>query len=266
MRKSEEVFKNLAFTTWETINNAFKNKISYGEDAITSVNLLSLKNALLGDLLLQDTRSEESTKGCDFEFWIGSIKGGWFRYAIQAKKITASSGRYDSLKHEVNGVLQIDILEQYARANKAIPIYCFFNYTDDIVSAKSSCIKYRDIKELGCSITPLHTVRKALNERGARNFSWFHKREETLPWSCLVRCPHIANHWRSSVLGIDIDQMIHESLPEVLQPLLSENNAEKSMVKIFEDGTSDSLERNNMFSREVKYKPSWVGVIDLDNS
>lgn len=265
MRKSEKIFENLAFTTWETIFNAFLNNISYGEDAITSVNLLSLRNSSLGDLALQDTRPTESTKGCDFEFWIGSSKRGWFRYAIQAKKITVSSNRYSSLAHQVNGVPQIDILENYSLANRAIPIYCLFNYSKDVSGINSGCPNYGSARELGCSVTPLRTVRKALKTRGARTFKWFHSRNETLPWSCLVRCPQIVKHWPPSISGLKLEDMIHEDLPDILQSLLRGENSDQFPGQLDEEVKASQLVNSNLFSQEVNYRPRWVGVINIDN-
>ena len=253
MHKSEKIFTKLAFTTWETISNAFLERISYGEDAITSVNLLSLKNEALSNLVLQDTRTSESTKGCDFEFWIGSNNRGWNRYAIQAKKLTVSSGRYDSLSHKVGGVPQIDILEKYSAANKAIPIYCLFNSSKQVQGINSGCPMYKSEKELGCSVTPLKTVRKALKTRGARTFQWFHNRKETLPWSCLVRCPQISMHWRQEELGLNIEEMTYRELPSLLTSLLHGELKPEQLID------------SNIFSREVEYIPRWVGVIKISD-
>ena len=251
MDKDEQILEKLAFTTWEAISNAFLQHISYGEDAITSVNLLSLKNESLSDLALQDTRINESTKGCDFEFWIGSNNKGWLRYAIQAKKITVSNGRYNSLSHKVAGKPQIDILESYSTANKAIPLYCLFNYSDQVGSINSGCPKFTNIKEVGCSVTPLKTVRKALKTRGARTFEWFHNRQETLPWSCLVRCPQISQHWPPSKLGFNYEEMNHRELPQPLRLLLHGELQEVLLID------------SSVFSREIDYRPRWVGVIEI---
>ena len=253
MDKSEIAFEKLAITTWETIANAFSERISYGEDAITSVNLLTLKNESLSNLVLQDTRINESTKGCDFEFWVGSNKRGWYRYAIQAKKISVSNERYNSLLHEVAGVPQIDILEAYSKANKAIPLYCLFNYSEKVSSVKSGCPKFINIKELGCSITPSKTVRKALSTRGARTFQWFHDRKETLPWSCLVRCPKILKHWPSNILGINYQDMVYKELPYQLQLLLKP------------DTQSEQLYDSELFSQENEYRPRWLGVFEVND-
>ena len=59
----ESLFEKLAYTTWDAIENAFEHRIFYGEDAITSINLLALKNASFPNLAIADTRPDESTKG-----------------------------------------------------------------------------------------------------------------------------------------------------------------------------------------------------------
>lgn len=248
------LFEKLAVTTWEAIENAFEHKISFGEDAITSINLLALKNASFPNLAIADTRPEESTKGCDFEFWIGSYSTGWYRYAIQAKKITVSSERYQSLNHKVAGISQISILETYAKANDALPLYCLFNYSRVVKTSSTACPNYKDIKELGCSITPVNTTKLALRTRGARNFEWFHSRGETLPWSCLVRCPQINKHWSDKILGMKYENAHHKELPFNLSRMLENPDEPAQFVD------------TNMFSRNVEYRPRWVGVINTENN
>jgi hypothetical protein len=244
------LFEKLAIVTWEAIENAYENRISLGEDAITSINLLGLKNASLPNLAIADTRPDESTKGCDFEFWIGNSKSGWLRYAIQAKKISVSSNRYESLNHSVGDVPQIDILERYSRANRAISLYCLYNFSNRSPVSSTSCPKYRDIKEFGCSITPSSTVKISISTWGAKNFNWFHARPETLPWSCLVRCPKIDMHWPEKLIGKDYKEALHDRLPAVLTDLLHGGSLSENALYL------------NLFSKETPYRPRWVGVID----
>ena len=248
----EILFEKLAITTWDAIENAFVNRISFGEDAITSINLLALKNASFRNLAIVDTRPDESTKGCDFEFWIGRNNSGWLRYAIQAKKISVSSGRYDSLSHFVGNIPQIDVLETYSRANGAIPLYCLYNFSNHSSAISSSCPKFRHAKEYGCSVTPSSTVKIALSKWGAKNFTWFHARPETLPWSCLVRCPQINQHWPEKVIGIRYAEALRERLPDALSSLLHG------------ESISEHVEDLNIFSQEIPYRPKWVGVININ--
>ena len=251
MNNPEQILEQIAVITWDTIGLAHFDRISFGEDAITSLSLLTLKNVHISNIAVVDTRVQESTKGCDFEFWIGRRKSGWYRYAIQAKKISVSNKRYNSIAHKVNGIPQIDILDSYAKCNRAIPLYCFYNHSKLVSVQKLNCSKYSHIKELGCSVTPLATVRTALNTRGARTFKWFHDRPETLPWSCLVRCPQISMHWPQS--GYHHEQLLYEKLPDQLMHLL--------------DGEfkGEQLIETDLFSKEVIYRPRWIGVLDISN-
>ena len=69
--------------------------------------------------------------GTDFELWLGSELLGWFRFAIQAKKLDLRTDKYASLaQRNVNGP-QIDLLEQYARRKGAAALYCLYNQTDN---------------------------------------------------------------------------------------------------------------------------------------
>ena len=246
----EILFEKLAFTTWDAIGNAFEHRISYGEDAITSINLLALKNASFPNLAIVDTRPSESTKGCDFEFWIGNKDSGWFRYAIQAKKISVSSERYDTLNHHVGTERQIDILKIYAEANNAIPLYCLYNFSKSTKKPSTSCPKFKNIKEFGCSVTPLSTAKLAIKTRGARNFKWFHDRKETLPWSCLVRCTQILKHWPKEMIGIKYEDAFHKVLPSALSRLLNHPDEPLQFVD------------TNVFSNQTQYRPKWIGVVN----
>lgn len=255
-----DIFNKLAATTWDAIGNAFFHKISYGEDAITSINLLTLKNESFPNIAIEDTRASESTKGCDFEFWIGNDYSGWYRYAIQAKKIAVSSEIYMSLNHKVGSlkIPQTNILENYAKVNRAVPLYCLFNFSQisrspvKTCNISTSCQKYSSIKDFGCSVTPLSTTRRSLQTRGARTFDWFHARCETLPWSCLVRCSHIGQHLAKKFYGMSHEEVVHPALPQILKRLISKQS------------DISSFHNAEIFSRQVEFRPRWIGVVQTE--
>lgn len=232
----EQLFDYLAINTWDSISSAFRHKISYGEDAITSINLLSLKNQEKYNIVIQDTRSQEFEKGCDFEFWIGNDVSGWNRFSIQAKMIT-SGEQYRKLGHTVRGKLQIDVLNDYSILNGLIPLYCFYNYSRKMKALSSGCPKANNIREFGCSISPLKVVKKAMNIRGARNFKWIHQQKETAPWSCLVKCP----------------KLLMLKSPTPLKEFLNKKQ-----------DNAEILYQKEVFSPEVEERPNWVGVIETD--
>jgi len=98
-----QLFETLASSTWHTIFYSHLNRVQLGEDAITSYILYTLACSNINFALFEDKRPEEHKVGCDFELFIGEDTIGWYRYAIQAKKIQVSTGRYANLKHFVKG-------------------------------------------------------------------------------------------------------------------------------------------------------------------
>ena len=67
---AHELFELLAATTWRTIDRASGRRILFGEDAITSVNLLMLADGKNGTYAVEDTRVNEKNgvKSCNHTF------------------------------------------------------------------------------------------------------------------------------------------------------------------------------------------------------
>lgn len=191
--RAVELLELLASTTWQTISCASRNRVAFGEDAITSINLNAIASLNNRSFAIEDTRVDEARKGCDFEIWIGSDRKGWHRYAVQAKKITLSSSQYQQLSHKVRGRMQIDVLDVYASGARAAPLYCFYNFSPNVTAW--NCEQPRDSRQLGCMVVPAIVVREALRiRRGSRNFEWMHRQPEAVPWRCLISCPHGHHH------------------------------------------------------------------------
>lgn len=212
--RAAELFELLAATTWRTIHRASRNRISFGEDAITSINLNAI--ASLNDcVVVEDSRVDEAHKGCDFEMWIGNHANGWKRYAVQAKKMTASTSRYERLKHQVRGRAQIDVLKQYASVVRAMPVYCFYNFSPHVVTW--NCRPPRQDEQLGCMVVPATVVEKASRQRGCGNFDWIHTRPEAIPWRCLLTCLPKYGHREYASFGWPKPETFHhDRLPEEL--------------------------------------------------
>lgn len=239
-----KLLEALAEQTWDRIKDGYELGISQGEETITDFNLLEIKRAGITEIKVAKTsKDDEAIRGIDWEWWIGSNSLGWLRYAVQAKKISVPSQRYESLKHEVNGILQIDLLDVYAKKVSAIPLYCFYNYSKDpIPNEHWQCgIQYQE-KQLGCTVTPSSTVRHAINSWGCRNFDFVHKKHDTIPWRCLLKCPRVLDIYsgRSTDIGFN-NVRVYRALPTYLasaitdgQPiLLSESYP---MIKMSEFG------------------------------
>ena len=248
---ASELFAILARSTWRTIARTHRNRVAFGEDAITSYNLDALSSPGVG-VVVEDTRVNEATKGCDFELWVGSDTLSWSRYAMQAKKISVASASYLKLNHKVGKRYQIDVLASYASANRATPLYCFYNHSSK-AHAWNCNLQPPEVEQLGCSVTPLYVVRTALKTRGGRTFTWIHQRPETLPWRCLVHCPAFIHPMpRAAHPGWPLrDQYLHDRLPQSLRRLQESRDAQAI------------VDAPDLFSRNVDLRPGFIGVIEL---
>ncbi len=251
--RSHELFEVLARTTWISVGRSFGQRIQLGEDAITSVNLIAIASHKSKCVVVEDTRVHESIKGCDFELWVGSAFLGWNRYAIQAKKIDPASSRYAQLNHKVGKTRQIDLLETYAKLNRAASLYCFFNNSTKPYTW--SCNLEEEKEQLGCSVTPSGVVRTAIGKRGARNFTWVHNSPSTLPWRCLVRCPELFDRELPPRVGWQprVDYW-HSTLPP-------------EMTRLQETRSTEALDNpTHLYHPDSPLRPSWIGVIDVSVS
>jgi hypothetical protein len=223
------VFQELAIDIGERLRDARDLSVRFGEETITDIVLLDMKRKNPAQIsVIQTPKLDESLKGTDWEWWIGSDRIGWLRYAVQAKRLHLPSKRYTSLTHVVGGQLQIDILNNYASANEAIPLYCFYNFVEgNLARGAWNCCQSFEEAQLGCTVIPSFVVRRAIEQHGAKNFSWIHSHQQSIPWRCLSMCPRIQSLYgkqvdESNMLLQDIfgegniDSFMHEQLPQEL--------------------------------------------------
>ena len=183
---------------WERLENSKLYGINQGEETLTDNLLLYLASQGSSSIrIIQTPKDKENVKGTDWEWWIGNTMTGYLRYAVQAKKLDLKLGRYASLNHKVgsgaSAEFQHEILEKYANANNAIPLYAFYNHIDAPYLPKSwNCRLPIEHTKLGCTVTPLANVKKAISKRGWRTFDRIHAFSETVPLRCLAVCPSIA--------------------------------------------------------------------------
>ena len=196
------LFANQSTSTWERlgyVRDSFESRgvlgpVRFGEETITD--LLMMEIYAQGSTLAhfkQTSKPDESMWGTDFELWVGSEQLGWFRFAIQAKKLDLRTDRYSSLKQSNSNGRQIDLLEQYAQLNRAASLYCLYNHSVYVNERQHwhCCTVPTDLKELGCTVTPSSNIRAAIYQWGGRNFESIHRKKDTLPLKCLVSCPMV---------------------------------------------------------------------------
>ena len=224
----ETALETLAVATWDRLRDikAFSrrpepfNSVRLGETTITDLAMLDLcRQGLTRSLFLQTPQHKESFWGTDFEWWLGSTSTGWFRLAVQAKKLDMKTSRYLSLAHEASGSPQVKALEDYAAQNRATPLYCLYNYSGGVDMQRHwhCCQRPFRPEELGCSLTTPDRIREALNRRGMRTFDFIHRWSKTLPWQCMASCPRVRDAFDEARKSSGLEQ---ESQPVVPFPLL----------------------------------------------
>ena len=92
----ETALEFLAKDTWERLQDikAFSkrpepfNVVRFGETTITDLAMMYLCRRQVSEtMFLQTPQDRERIQGTDFEWWGGSTGIGWFRLAVQAKKL-----------------------------------------------------------------------------------------------------------------------------------------------------------------------------------
>ena len=250
--QSRDIWDRLGYVRDSQNSRGVLGPVRFGEETITDLLMMDLY--VHGSRLAhfqQTSKPDEAMWGTDFELWLGSQTKGWFRFAIQAKKLDLRTDRYSSLTQTNANGPQIDLLKEYSRLNRAAPLYCLYNHTDaaNDIDHWHCCTLPPDLKELGCSITPLANIGTAIDEWGGKNFYSVHEHKSTLPWKCLVSCPMVWNSLEVMAGSIS-DQLVpgvppmfdprscyHESVPLVLRGdsgavVVRENERGGSLISI----------------------------------
>ena len=219
----------LAADTWENLCEANKLSVRYGEETITDTMMLYLRRRGF-TVFRQTTLHQEAKYGTDFECWIGSDNVGWIGYAVQAKKLDIGNGRYRNLDRVVKSTQrrQIDILETYAKYRRMTPRYCLYSYSSNVSqNLLSCCSRSFSEKDLGCTLTPVWVVERAIGTYGGKTFNCLQQHHETVPWRCLALCPRLQRSLSSGQICptdvsplLDVDSTIHRRLPHDLRSLL----------------------------------------------
>ena len=187
LQPAQAIVEDLSRGIWRLLEVAHKLSTPISEDTITDLAALKIKMANIHQIRVsRASRIDESKKGFDWEWWVGSDRIGWITYSVQAKRLYVPKNRYRSFRHEVNGHFQIDLLERYARKKGRIPLYCFYNWIDpQLVIKYWNCGVAFEAQLLGCSIAPLTVARQFHSLYTWRSFENLHQDTRVVPWRCL---------------------------------------------------------------------------------
>jgi hypothetical protein len=253
------VFEELARHTWSRLADGHAFGVRQGEVSISDYLLLEMARERLPTIHILKTPAHlERLKGTDWEWWIGSRANGWLRYAVQAKRLQYPSDYYDQLGHRVRKRLQVDLLTEYARANKAIAMYALYNSTRDANASRFwNCNLPFEKEQLGCTVVSAGVVSKSVKTRGGRTLQYLHTGTGALPWRCLVRCPLILSAYTANSSPGPATSPLFENqmvtVHRVLPPLFD---------AAIETGELESLD-TEFFSPDVGMYPYRIAIIDI---
>ena len=261
----KELFEDLARATWQRLCDGYRLDIRQGETGLTDLNLLEIRRAHLPCIDVHKTGiREEKWKGTDWEWWVGSDITGWIRYAIQAKRLHLPNETYTSLnKRGEDQRRQLDKLVEYATLNEAVPLYCFFNYTEQpTLDQFWHCDLPLEPEQLGCTLTSASVVENALSRRG-RNFRWIHLDPETMPWRCIVSCPHFLQFYQLAAATRGAQS--HSDFPFGKLPTLHRRPPIRSSMSPRAQNIGRTLDRD-FYKGDPQSFPSYVATIDISGS
>ena len=266
--KLKDQLESLAKDTWERLRDSRSLGIRFGEETITDLLLLEMKRkSHPRSYIVQTPLVKEKNQGTDWEWWIGSARIGWLRYAIQAKRCDKASGRYTSITHKVAGIAQNQILKTYAERNDAIPIYCFYNYPLSGMTTKAwQCGLPFDKYQLACTVTSLGVVEAAISKWGGKNFDWIHSQTASKPWRCLVACPRILTAHVKANIGsgnsMNPEPICH---PLTDAPITIHKTLPKELTDARETGRVEQFSAERYDAELARY-PRRILVLETDQS
>jgi len=260
-RMIREKFEDITRRIWTDINLSSRYGTLYGEETITDSILLDLaKQNYLNIRIVQTPKHLEAIQGTDWEWYVGSYKYGWIRYAIQAKKLSLKSASYDSLNHKVGKLqsddYQINLLRTFADSNGAVPLYNFYNYFPSATKADHwQCSKPFDKELLGWTFTTLKNVTTAINTRGSRTFNKIHQLKYTLPIRCLFTCPYFKSLYQDQTTIGSTGNFMGESFSKLAAlPRQFINARELGILEEFPE---------ELYNPQINIYPKRIAIIEL---
>lgn len=128
-----EKIKDISCKVWEKMHEVIKIQQGANEPSITSFLFSEFKQLEIEGYTIAFatiTENPENITGADIEWWIEE-EGKFIALSIQAKRLY-SNGEYSQLNHCVGEEKkpQIDILIEYAKEHRMIPLYNFYNFIE----------------------------------------------------------------------------------------------------------------------------------------
>lgn len=154
MNKLKKLYKDISSSIWNRIPFSYDMGFKYSEVTITE-NLLfniykfNIENPTLAINMFE--AKNEKANGNDLELCLEIEANKYIILVIQAKKLYFTTQKYRSISHKVNSISQIKLLEDYAKQEKAIPLYMLYNYSPNF--------KKKNKQYYGCTLIFLKYIK-----------------------------------------------------------------------------------------------------------
>ena len=192
------VAERIAESIWNRLREARRWGVRLGEETLTDLLVLDFLMSTPSHNIrfIPTIKPKEAVQGTDLVVYVRRGANKADIYAVQAKRLYERNYNCLNARSGSSNGHQINILEDYARALRAIPLYLLFNHVDDKDSDSAwQCCQTIDKRQFGCTLVPSWRIRDAISTRGCRTFKYIHSDLAALPWRCAFACPNNLTAW-----------------------------------------------------------------------
>ena len=193
-----KIAERIAESAWHRLGASRDLDVRLGEETLTDLLVLDFSMSVPRHKIkfIPTTKPKEAVQGTDLVVYVRRDTNKADIYAVQAKRLYERSYNCLNAQSGSSNGHQINILEDYAMALRAIPLYLLFNHVDDKDSDSAwQCCQTIDKRQFGCTLVPSWRVRDAISTRGCRTFKYIHSDLAALPWRCAFACPKNPTAW-----------------------------------------------------------------------
>lgn len=192
------IAERIAESAWHRLGASRDLAVRLGEETLTDLLVLDFSMSVPRHKIkfIPTTKPKEAVQGTDLVVYVRRDANKADIYAVQAKRLYERSYNCLNARSGSSNRHQINILEDYAKALRAIPLYLLFNHVDDKDSDSAwQCCQTIDKRQFGCTLVPSWRIRDAISTRGCRTFKYIHSDLAALPWRCAFACPNNTTAW-----------------------------------------------------------------------
>lgn len=210
-----DALRDISADVWHGIKKTKSQGRSPKEEAITEINVFQALFDIPANLIqtVEFHRNEEGLNGADWEWvFLSKSQDKSFTVRVQAKVLNPHDNVYHELHYrKKDGKYQSDLLIEKAKATNALPVYCLYNYFENVEKDDLwTChCNYSAFDYYGCALIDAAKV-KAL--RASNKKSLNDLKSHFLPMHCAITCnmdsslslPERVHQYWSVVMGNEL--------------------------------------------------------------